>query len=69
MHNLTGRCKDVGLCEVRKRITLQSPADIPMDEHPGPEAFLGEAKMLVAEVAKERLIWRVTGGMAAYKYP
>lgn len=69
MHNLTDRCKDLGLCEVRERITLQSPTDIPTEEHPSSEAFLGEAKTLVAEAAKEDLLRRVMGGIAAYGYP
>jgi hypothetical protein len=45
------------------------PTDIPLEEHPSPEAFLDEAETLVAEAAKEDLLRRVTDGMAAYEYP
>ncbi len=69
LHNLTDRCNGLGLCEVRERITLQLPTDIPLEEHPSPEAFLDEAETLVAEAAKEDLLRRVTDGMAAYEYP
>lgn len=42
------------------------PKDIPLEEYPKPEAYLEEAKRLVAEAEKSRLILRVMGPIALH---
>lgn len=44
------------------------PKNIPLDEYPQPEAYLGEARRLIIEAQKEGLILRVMGPIALHFY-
>ena len=44
------------------------PKDIPLDEFPKPEVFLDEARRLIDEAQKQKLILRVMGPIALYYY-
>jgi len=44
------------------------PKDIPLEEYPKPETYLGEGRRLVDEAAKEGLLLRVMGPIALYYY-
>jgi len=44
------------------------PKDIPLDEFPKPEVFLDEARRLIDEAQKQKLILRVMGPIALHYY-
>src|SRR5512140_942844 len=49
-------------------LTFRLPKDIPLDEYPSPEAYLGEGRRLVEDAQKQGLVLRVMGPIALHYY-
>lgn len=48
--------------------SFRLPKDIPLDEFPKPEVFLSEARRLIEEAQKQKMVLRVMGPIALHYY-